>query len=210
MLTAVPSPRNLFFLKKAFQKVCSLHNHSCFCRALHLPHHPVPIPPPSPYIGTEDTSPSQAFLLSPSPSLFLWTLCSRELPQVPHSTLQPPPCPCPAPAHWHPLSSPLLGPAGTTADGECPAAPVKGTSYMVKWFLSRSFLQKGNLSYSPLRMYESEQIVPNTHMLVCKLISEEGWRFKVSLKQHTAKAIIPWRFPVPNPATVSNHWSVKY
>lgn len=201
MLTAVPSLKTsyflfLFFFKKVFQKVCSSQDHS---GSLHspasAPHHPVSVPPLSPCTRREGTNPTQRFLLSPSPSLLLWMLCSTELSQVPHPTLQTPPSPWPAPDHCHTpslLHWDLL-PASTTSANECWGGRSKQHGQVVpqeqKIVKSKIILGMRNLSYRPLCRSKSELIAPNIDTPIHKQISEEGWdlRFQISLKQIRSK-----------------------
>lgn len=117
------------------------------------------------------------FLLLP-PSFFG---CSApeshsESPTPPCSPHRPPALPKPAPNV----------PRSSAGPWSQPAQLVMGNTLQPTWPSSSSVakhrhLVKGKLSYRPLCMPKSEQIVPNTHTLVHKQVSEEGRRFKVSL-----------------------------
>lgn len=145
------------------------------------PHHPVSMPPvpggkaPTPHKG------SCCLLLHPS---FLECYAPETCPES-HTPLTPaaPTIPLACPRPLLPSLSAPLGPAPscTTSEEECWGGS-KQHGQAVPQEQKTIILRTGNLSYRPLCMSTSELRVPNTDTSICKQISEEGCRFKVSLK----------------------------
>lgn len=175
MLTAVLSLKSssffFFFFKEGISESLQLIRSVWIFAESCIPlHHPISVPSLSPCSGREGTNSTQSFLLFPSPFLFLRMLHSRELSQVPHSTLQTPPSPWPAPDHSHiPLCS--------TATCSQPAQPVGGKQTRWPSGSSRTKICHSGDAESLIQTtlhVQSQLIVPNTDTPVCNQISEEG------------------------------------